>query len=552
MLLQPDQFSPTKALTAIAAERQRRDFITFAQRAWHIIEPKTLQWNWHLDAIAEHLVYVTQGEIRFLQIQVPPRMTKSLLCSVLWPAWHWLHKPEHQFLAASYSGDLSIRDAVLSRRLISSPWYQRFYANDFFLLGDSNKKQRYSNSRGGYRISTSVGGISTGEGGDIQLLDDPHNAAKIESDAVRNGALSWHDNAWRSRVNDPNRAQKVYAGQRTHDADIMGHVLRQEAKRWVVLMLPMEYDKGRKCITYANKGKGANPANKIFEDPRKVDGELLNPRRFDKETAQAERDIMSKRAWQAQYQQQPEGQGGLILKRDWWREWKWQEHHRMKVDGRNKERPLPSFFEIIQVYDTAFEEDEEADFTARTTWGLFENPDPELNPRSNKPRENRICAMLLERYKEQVGFPELRKEAIDSFEEWKPDRVLIEKKSSGHSLIQELRKQDVPAVGVLITGERKGIKHGEIPSRKGKALVGRAHVASLMLEKGCIYYVPRNWSFDVIDECAKFPQGEHDDQVSSCVMAWQYMRRYHDLQLPDDRITDDINPFNWQKRTLYA
>lgn len=362
-------------------------------------------------------------------------------------------------------------------------------------------------------------------------LDDPHNAQKVESSKVRLSALSWNDNSWRSRNNDPNKSQKVYVGQRSHDSDLFGHTLQLERKRWVVVSLPMEFEVSNRCITYLNDGTGDNHKKEIFRDPRKKEGELLNPSRFNLETVKNEKKAMSDRAWNAQYQQRPEGQQGLILKRNWWRQWIWPEWH--KEAGR--QRPLPDFFEIIQVYDTALEEGEQNDFTARTTWGFFEHEDSLEDIKTGKisKGEPRVCGMLLDRYKGRPGFPELRELAVESAELTGPDKILIEKKVSGHSLIQELRRKRLPVVGVKVIGD----------------LTFRAHMASLVLEKGCIFYIPRTWSFDTIDSCAKFPLGDHDDDVSSCVMAWQYMRRYHDLMLPDEKNNDTIDPFRWKKVT---
>lgn len=486
-----------------------------------------------MSAILEHLVYVTLGDIRNLMVCVPPRMTKSLLSSVLWPVWHWLQQPGTQFLFASYDMSLTLRDAGLSRRLIESGWFQQFYGDQFYLLPDDNVKKMFRNDKGGYRLSTSVDGKTTGEGGDIQCLDDAHNAKQVESDVQRASAITWHDNAWRSRMNDPNKTQKVYTGQRTHDGDIYGHVFRTEGHRWVKLELPMEFDPKRICITYPNKGRGVAPeAKEIFRDPRKEEGELLNPKRFDKFTLAAEKEAMSERAYNAQYQQQPEGQGGLILKKHWWKQWVYPEWH----PSAGKERELPEFIEIVQVYDTAFEEDEEADFSACTTWGLFAHRESEKDQRTGRIIEGkqRICAMLLDWMEERLSFPDLRRVAIQSDRHWSPDWILIEKKASGHSLIQELKRKKLP------------IKAVKIPSNMD--LVARVHEASLMLEKGCIYYVPRKWSVRLIEQVAKFPNGEHDDTESTLSMAWMFMRKYHDLTLPDDEPVEEIAPFKWKKQ----
>lgn len=530
-----DAPSPRDILIAASAERMRLDFTLFAQRAWHIVEPKRCIWNWHMSAICEHLRYVTIGEIRNLMVMVPPRMTKSLLCSVLWPVWHWLLLPGTQFICASYEQSLSLQFAQGARRLIESAWFQERWGSKFYLLPDENEKEMYRNSRGGYRVSTSVNGKTTGFGGDIQLVDDPHNNKQVESDTIRQGAIEWHDNSWRSRLNDPNKAQKVYVAQRTHDNDIMGHVLEQEGHRWVKLVLPMEFDVKRRCITYPNKGRGVEPgAKEIFRDPRQKELELLNPKRFNSETAEVERDSMSTRAWNAQYQQQPEGAGGLILKRQWWKQWVYPEWH----PEAGKERPIPvdQIIEVIQVWDTAFEEDEENDYSACTTWAIFTHRETTKDGKTGALREGRekVCALLLDWYEERCEFPELRKEAIRLYNHFNPEWVLIEKKASGHSLVQELRRKGLPVKAVNIA--------------KGGDLRSRVHSVSHLLEGGSIYYIPRRWSLKLIEQVAKYPAGEHDDTESTIAMAWQYMRKFHDLSVPDDETPEEIAPYKWKKR----
>lgn len=521
-----------RLLTMVAAETKRRSLERYVHGAWPQVEPSRLKWNWHLDAMCEHLMALAVGEIRFLMIMIPPRMSKSLICTVLWPTWVWTQWPEEQFICASYSADLSIEHSLMARRVIESAWYQERWGDKFFMRHDENRADMYRNSAGGYRLTTSVKGRSTGEGGSIQIIDDPHDAKNVESDVMRASTLAWHDNAWRSRVNDPNTARKLYVAQRTHDSDVMGHVLAREGDRWCQLVLPMEFDVKRKCITYANDGTGPNLKKKIFEDPRKIEGELLNPIRFNKQTARAEKEGgMSDRAWNAQYQQQPEGQGGLILKRAWWRPWVYPEVHNLA----GKEMPMPEFFEIIQVYDTALEEDEENDFTARTTWGIFQHSESFIDPATGRTitGENRVCAMLLDMLCERMEYPDLRDELIKSNKDFAPDWILVEKKVSGHSLIQEGRRKHLPMKAVKVFGD----------------LNSRVNEASLMLKKGCIYYVPRTWSFQVINSAAKYPVGDHDDIESTLAIGWQYMRQWHGLQLPDDETQEEISPFRWKRKT---
>ena len=169
----------------IDQELARRRLREFVRQAWPIVEPSTpFVPGWHIDAIIEHLEAVSRGQIRNLLINVPPRHMKSLLVSVFWPAWEWIRWPERRWLYSSYAASLSIRDSVNCRRLIESPWYQRRWGHVFSLTSDQNTKGRFDNNRTGYRLTTSVGGAVTGEGGDRIICDDAHNVQEAESDSI--------------------------------------------------------------------------------------------------------------------------------------------------------------------------------------------------------------------------------------------------------------------------------------------------------------------------------------------------------------------------------
>src|ERR1017187_10876144 len=194
----------------IDSEMAARSLRQFVQQAWVVVETSTqFVPGWHIDANIEHLEAVTRGQIRNLLINVPPRHMKSLLVSVLWPAWEWIRWPERRWLFSSYAATLSIRDSVKCRRLLESPWYKTRWGHVFMLTGDQNAKMRFDNNRSGYRLSTSVGGAVTGEGGDRIVCDDPHNVADVTSDAIRKSALDWWDIAVSTRVNDPKTSAMV-------------------------------------------------------------------------------------------------------------------------------------------------------------------------------------------------------------------------------------------------------------------------------------------------------------------------------------------------------
>jgi hypothetical protein len=242
-------------LTQIQGELARRRLFKFFVDAWPMMDPAEFCPTWHLEALCEFLQYVSSGDIKRLIVSMPPRMTKSLTCSVAWPVWEWIDNPNTQFLTSSYDVGLSTRDALKSRRLIESTWFQDRWGSHFKMRSDENQKARYSNTIGGHRIAISSGGRTTGEGGDIILLDDSHNAREAYSDLKRESIIEWYDNAMRSRLNNQNTGRIVHVGQRVHEADVIGHVIQKEGRctveedgKWVHLVMPNEFRPQTRCI----------------------------------------------------------------------------------------------------------------------------------------------------------------------------------------------------------------------------------------------------------------------------------------------------------------
>ena len=232
-----------------------------------VLEPATpFVPGWHIDAIIEHLEALTRGQLRNLVINVPPRHMKCLLVSVFWPAWEWIRWPARRWLFSSYGAQLSIRDSVKCRRLIESPWYQATLGRPFCAHRRPESEVRFENNRSGYRLSTSVGGAATGEGGDRMVCDDPHNVQEAESDAVRKCTIEWWDTVMCTRVNDPKTAAKVIVMQRCHQQDLSGHLLEQGG--WEHLCCPRSTKAPRRATSIG------------WRDPRRRHSELLWPERF--------------------------------------------------------------------------------------------------------------------------------------------------------------------------------------------------------------------------------------------------------------------------------
>lgn len=488
------------SIDEIQTELATRSLYEYTRQAWHVIEPgRPFKDNWHIGAISEHLQAVLEGEILNLIINIPPRHMKSILSSVALPTYAWIDEPSLQFLFASYGGSLAMRDSVKCRRLIQSNWYQERWGDRFHLLGDQNQKQRYENSHNGHRIATSVGGALIGEGGDVIVVDDPHNTMEVESDITRQSVLDWWDQAVQSRLNDPKTGRKIVIMQRLHHKDLVGHIL-EDAEDWNHLCIPAEYDPDH-----------PHPSKTIldFKDPRSAPDELLWPGHFGRPELEKLKKRLGSHASAGQLQQRPSPKGGGILKESWWREWPLEE------------KPLPLCDFIIHSWDTAYSAKKTAAYSVRTSWGVFQYG-------------SRYHTMLISYWRKRVEYPELRKEAKRAFEDERPDAVLIEKKASGQSLIQDLRMAGIPVI--------------EYTPDRDK--VARAHASSPLLESGLVWYVDRAWSREVLKHCSQFPAGDGADVVDTCTQAWIRFRNMWFLKHPED--VDDEPEEKSAKEPVYG
>ncbi len=519
--------SPQQLLALIDFEELRRaaeeSLYEFVRQAWPVVEPGVpFIESWHIQAICEHLEAITRGSLRYLLINIPPRHSKSTIVSVMWPVWEWISSPQEKFLCASYSGTLSTRDNLKARRLVQSPWYQERWGELFHLAGDQNAKQRFENDKTGYRIATSVGGTATGEGGSRLVLDDPHGAQDAQSDALRESTLDWFDSVWSTRLNDPKKDAMVVVMQRLHEKDVSGHILN-DLKGWEHVCIPAEYDGTRRKTSLG------------YYDPRKVKGELICPARFGQEEITRLKQLLGIYGTAGQLQQEPSPATGGILKTEFFGLW-----------PCTSRRPPLEY--VLQSYDTAFTEESTGDPSACTVWGIF----------SVKGVRN---AMLLDAWDDHLSYPDLRKRVIEDYSaEYgadatrgsgppvkgrKPDQVLVEKKASGQSLLQDLRLARVPAAGYN-------------PGNADKVM--RAHQSAPVLESTLLWIPeskvnpghPVSWADAFLKQLSKFPKAEHDDYVDTFTQAMIYFKNAGWLGLPHSKDRDEPPPKPKEKVNPYA
>jgi predicted phage terminase large subunit-like protein len=432
---------------------------------------------------------------------------KSLAVAVFWPAWVWLTHPATRFLYASYSQQLSNRDSMRCRRLIESRGtttamrddetegtllerigYQGLLAlledEPWRLAGDQNAKQRFENTASGYRIATSVGGTATGEGGDVIVIDDPHKADEAESDTVRESVLDWHDGTMATRLNDPKRGARVLIMQRLHQRDLTGHLLEQG--EWTHLCLPAQYEPNHPFVWP--------------DDPRTTEGEPLWPDHVPpSELERLERSLGSYRA-AGQLQQRPAPAEGGILKRRWWRFY-----------DRATEA-LPHFTTIAQSWDTSFTDTENSSFVVGQLWGCFG-----------------ADRYLLHQVRARMDFTQTLR-AIRDLTDWgrrnHPEQaarpIYVENKANGPAIISQLHASIPGVIAVDPEGDKVARAHAIAPLVEA----GNVHLPGAANADGsdCDRTVTPQWVQTLIDECADFPNSDHDDQVDALSQALRRLR----------------------------
>ena len=468
------------------------DLESYIKDAWHVLEPGTpFVDNWHIGAIAEHLEAVTSGEIKSLIINIPPGHMKSLECCVFWPTWMWIFEPHARFLFSSHAQPLSTRDAVKSRTLITSNWYQERWGHKFKLTGDQNEKTRYANDRTGVRVSTSVG-RGTGERGNYLCWDDPHNIEQVHSDSIRQSVLEWWRTTWSQRKADARTSREVGIMQRLHEKDLTGFCL-SEIGGYEHLCLPARFEQSRCCVTSLG-----------WKDPRTEEGELIWPEKNGE--AEVEKSFHDLGSYSAagQMQQRPSPAGGGILKAQHWRFW-----YPLGVaipapvqakteDGSFieclQERIPVRFERQLQSWDCAFKDTKAASFVVGQAWGKY-----------------LVNAYLLDQIREKLNLPKTC-EAVVNLSKRFPNASAkyIEDKANGPAVMQTLQGK-IPG---LIAIEPMGDK------------IARA-VAITPFQEGGNVYLPHPhffpWVQALIDECTMFPNGEYNDQVDALSQALMKM-----------------------------
>lgn len=470
------------------AKRCQDDLLTFCQH----MDPTYIVAAHH-KRLAELLTNIAYGLKDRIAVSIPPRHGKSHLISTLFPAWFLGKFPDKKVLMVSHTGDLAVDFGRKVRNIIADPRYKSVFPA-ITLAQDSKSAGRWSTNVGGEYFATGVGAALAGRGADLLLVDDPHSEQDLLAGNFEEleKTYQWFAFGARTRLMSGGRIAVVHT--RWHQDDLIGHLIKDGANN-------------PKADQY-----------EVFEFPAILDTnsglKALWPEKFDLDALERTKASMPLFQWNAQYMQNPTGEQGAIIQRDWWKPWK-------------QDNPPQCDF-VIMTLDAAAEKSTRADFTSLLTWGIFSDD----NLTNGEPH-----IILMNAINVRVEFPELKDLAIREYHEWEPEAFIVEKKSSGTPLYQELRRMGIPVQEFT-------------PHRGTGDKVARLSAVADIIRSGMVWYPEgRRWAEEVIEQCVAFPFGSHDDMVDCTSMALARFRQGGFISLSSDLRDPDV--LNRPRRAAY-
>jgi predicted phage terminase large subunit-like protein len=393
------------------------------------------------------------------------------------PAWFLGRNPKLKIIQATHNTELAVRFGRKVRDLMATDDYRTIFP-DTHLKSDDKAAGRWGTAAGGEYFAAGVGAAVTGRGADLFIIDDPHSEQDALSETAFDHAYEWYTSGPRQRLQPGGAIILVMT--RWSTKDLTGRLLKAQGEdimsdQWEVVEFP-----------------AIMPSD-----------EPLWPEFWNKDDLLKVKAALPVGKWNAQWQQQPTASEGAIVKKEWWNTW--------------EEDDIPPIKYVMQSYDTAFSKKETADYSAITTWGVFE-------PEEGGPDH----LILLDAQRGRWNFPELKEVALEEHDYWEPDMVIIEAKASGTPLTDELRRTGIPVMNYT-------------PS-KGRDKVTRMHTVAPLFEAGMVWAPDKKFADEVIEECAAFPNGDHDDFVDSMTMALIRFRQGGFISLAGEETDEEYVP----------
>ena len=445
----------------------------------------------HHKHLAQIFEDIAAGKKKRVIVNIAPRHGKSELISYLAPAWFLGKYPDKKIIMASHTADLAVNFGRRVRNLVGSELYKDIFPT-VELQADSKSASRWGTNFNGEYFAIGVGGALAGRGADLFIIDDPHSEqdAKLGRPDIFLPAYEWFQSGPLQRLMPGGAIIVVMT--RWSKLDLTGQIVNQMVKNegseeWEVVEFPA-----------------------IIENK---DGEekSLWPEFWPLEELLAKKQALDVRYWNAQYLQNPTSEEGALIKREWWNIWE-------------KDMPPQCEFTIMSL-DAAQEANNRADYNALTTWGVFFNEET-----------NNYNIILLNSIKERLEYPELKDLVIREYKDWEPDAFIVEKKSNGAVLYQEMRRMGIPV--------------GEFTPGKGQDKISRVNAVSDLFRSGIVWIPDRRWAKEVVEECNDFPSGANDDLVDSTTLALMRFRQGGFIRLPSDE-PEDIASYKGNRNRLY-
>jgi predicted phage terminase large subunit-like protein len=482
-------------LLAMFDELEERKSVQAAQNdflAFIAAVDKSYKFGAHLKRLGSLLMDVEENIKNRIAVSMAPRMGKSQMISIYYPAWYLGRHPDHKVIVASHTADLAVVMARKVRNLIQSAEYARIFPGTK-IASDAKAAAQWNTTAGGEYFAIGVGGALAGRGAHLIIADDPLSEQDIKAGNTNSldNAYEWFSAGLRTRLMPDGKICVLHT--RWHQRDLIGRLLKDSAM---------------------NEG-GDN--YEAFEFPAILnegtpEEKSIWPEQWTLESLQQTRASMHHIMWQwyAQYQQNPTAAEAAIIKRDWIKWW-------------TGETP-PQIDFTVQAFDTALTTKQRSDFSVCHTWGVWHNEE-----------DGTQNVILLNKVKGKYEFPELKAMAHDQYEEWQPDSVIVEAKASGQPLIDEMR--------------RSGIFVQDFSPGKGQDKIARLNAVADMFASGHVWFPETSWAAQTVEEILAFPAGEHDDEVDTMTLALMRVRKGGLLRLTTDR--EDNQDFQRPNRAAY-
>jgi predicted phage terminase large subunit-like protein len=472
--------------------RGKDDFLSFIKHVYpgYMVGP-------HHYKLAKIFEDIAAGVKKRVIVNIAPRHGKSEMISYLAPAWFLGKYPNKKVIMASHTADLAVNFGRRVRNLVGSDLYHDIFPQ-VELQADSKSASRWGTNFNGEYFAIGVGGALAGRGADLFIIDDPHSEQE-----AKQGTPHVFEPAWEWFQSGP--IQRLMPG---------GAII-------VVMTRWSKMDLTGKIINHMVKNDDSVEWE-VVEFPAILNDEPLWPQFWPLEELLAKKADMDVRYWQAQYMQDPTSEEGALIKREWWQVWE-------------KDDPPQCEF-IIMSLDAAQEANNRADFNALTTWGVFLNEEGRRTFDNTKAYEPVYNIILLNSIKRRMEYPELKAMVLEEYKDWEPDSFIVEKKSNGAVLYQEMRRMGVPI--------------SEFTPGKGQDKISRVNAVSDLFASGIVWLPDRRWAWEVAEECNDFPAGSNDDLVDSTTLALLRFRQGGFIRLPSDE-PEPIRLFKSKKHRGY-